>query len=87
MILGPNAPISNGSLVGAMEKEIDFALAFVQKIQKEDITSATVTDEAAAEFDEWKNEIMKGMTWSGNCTSWYVADPNPVDHSIKVESK
>ncbi|KIW13026.1 hypothetical protein PV08_08213 [Exophiala spinifera] len=71
LVVGPNAPISNGSLVGAMEKEIDFALAFVRKIQTEDITSATVTDEAAAEFDEWKNDFMQGMAWSGSCTSWY----------------
>lgn len=53
-----------------MEKEIDFALAFVRKIQTEDITSATVTDEAAAEFDEWKNDFMQGMSWTGSCTSW-----------------
>jgi cation diffusion facilitator CzcD-associated flavoprotein CzcO len=72
LILGPNAPISNGSLVGAMEKQLDFALAFVQKIQKTDATSVVVTDDAAAEFNEWKNEIMKGITFSGNCTSWYV---------------
>lgn len=70
VVVGPNAPISNGSLIGAMEKELDFALAFVRKIQTEDVTSATVTDEAAAEFDEWKNDFMKGMSWSGSCTSW-----------------
>lgn len=70
LVLGPNAPISNGSLVAAMERQVDFALKFVQKIQKEDITSAVVSTDAAAEFDEWKNEVMKGMTWSGGCTSW-----------------
>lgn len=70
LTLGPNAPISNGSLIGGLEKQLDFALAFAQKIQKEDITSAVVKDDAAAEFEEWKNELMKGLTWSSNCTSW-----------------
>lgn len=93
-ILGPNAPISNGSLVAAMEHSLDFALAFTQKIQKEDVTSAVVSDEAAAEFNEWKNEIMKGLAWTGSCTSWYkngtvdgpVTGPWPgsVNHFLEI---
>lgn len=69
--LGPNAPISNGSLVAAMETSLDFALKFVGKIQKQGVASAVVTDEAAREFDEWKNALMEGLSWSGSCTSWY----------------
>ncbi|OIW22564.1 FAD/NAD(P)-binding domain-containing protein [Coniochaeta ligniaria NRRL 30616] len=94
LTIGPNAPISNGSLVAAMERQLDYALAFVRKIQTEDVTSAVVSDEAAAEFDEWKNEIMKGMTWSAPCTSWYkngTADgkvigpwPGSVNHFLEV---
>ncbi|KAI5857328.1 FAD/NAD(P)-binding domain-containing protein [Durotheca rogersii] len=93
-ILGPNAPISNGSLVTAMEHLLDYALTFVQKIQKEGVTSAAVSDEAAAEFNEWKNEIMKGLSWSGSCTSWYkngMVDgpvigpwPGSVNHFLEI---
>ncbi len=67
---GPNAPISNGSLVGAIEKELDFALAFVRKIQTQDLRYAVVSDEAAKEFDDWKNAQMSIMSWTGDCTSW-----------------
>ncbi|KAH7072085.1 hypothetical protein BKA63DRAFT_605008 [Paraphoma chrysanthemicola] len=93
-IVGPNAPISNGSLVPGMEHQVDYALAFVQKLQKEDITSAVVSDAAAAEFEEWKNDIMEGMSWTGSCTSWYkngtvngkVTGPWPgsVNHFLEV---
>lgn len=68
---GPNAPISNGSLIGAIERQLDYALNFVQKIQSQDLRSVVVTKDAAKEFDEWKNEFMKNMSWSGSCTSWY----------------
>ncbi|KAH7084374.1 hypothetical protein FB567DRAFT_498334 [Paraphoma chrysanthemicola] len=94
LVVGPNAPISNGSLLPGMEHQIDFALSFVQKLQKEDITSAVVSDAAAAEFDEWKNDIMEGMSWTGSCTSWYkngtvngkVTGPWPgsVNHFLEV---
>lgn len=94
LTLGPNAPISNGSLIGGLEKQLDFALAFAHKIQTEDVTSAVVREDAAAEFEEWKNEMMKGLTWSGNCTSWYkngTADgkvigpwPGSVNHFMEI---
>ncbi|KAH8810611.1 hypothetical protein F5884DRAFT_875183 [Xylogone sp. PMI_703] len=91
---GPNAPISNGSLIGAIERQLDYALNFVQKIQKQDIKYVVISREAAEEFDEWKNEFMKHMSWSGACTSWYkngttdgkVIGPWPgsVNHFIEI---
>ncbi|KAF5010123.1 hypothetical protein FDECE_3709 [Fusarium decemcellulare] len=68
---GPNSPISNGSLIPAIEHQLDFALIFIRKIQTQDINYVVVTDKATNEFNEWKDEFMKGMTWTANCTSWY----------------
>jgi hypothetical protein len=70
---GPNSPISNGSLIPGIESQADFALAFVKKLQTQDLRYVVVTQEAADEFNEWKNEFMKGMTWGASCTSWYVS--------------
>ncbi|KAH7350133.1 hypothetical protein B0T11DRAFT_290621 [Plectosphaerella cucumerina] len=71
MTTGPNSPISNGSLIPAIERQIDFALAFICKIQVQDLQHVVVTDEATDDFNVWKDEFMKGMTWSGGCSSWY----------------
>ncbi|KAI8653186.1 hypothetical protein NCS55_01303000 [Fusarium keratoplasticum] len=51
--------------------EVDFALAFILKIQTQDLSYVVVKDKATSEFNEWKDEFMKGMTWTGECTSWY----------------
>ncbi|EEU36632.1 uncharacterized protein NECHADRAFT_86543 [Fusarium vanettenii 77-13-4] len=68
---GPNSPISNGSLIPAIERQVDFALAFIRKIQTQDLRYVIVTDKATSEFNQWKDEFMKDMTWTGECTSWY----------------
>lgn len=67
---GPNSPISNGSLIPGIESQIDFAFAFVRKLQTEDLRYVVVTQQATDEFNEWKDEFMQGMTWTGSCTSW-----------------
>ncbi|CEN60361.1 hypothetical protein ASPCAL02802 [Aspergillus calidoustus] len=68
---GPNSPISNGSLIPVIEHQVDFALKFKRKKKNQDLHHVVVTEKATAEFNEWKDEFMKGMTWTGNCTSWY----------------
>lgn len=72
MTTGPNSPISNGSLIPAIERQVEFGLAFIEKLQTQDLRYVVVTEEATEEFNAWKDEFMKGMTWSGPCTSWYV---------------
>lgn len=94
MTLGPNSPITNGSLVAAMERQLDYALHFADRISRTGVTSAVVTPSAEAEFREWKDEIMKGMAWTGSCTSWYKngsADgpvigtwPGSVNHFLEI---
>lgn len=95
LVLGPNSPISNGSLVGAMECQLDYILQFVsKKLQQQRVQSFVVTDEAAREFDRWKNDLMQGLSFSGNCTSWYKGGtvdgpvigpwPGSVNHFMEV---
>ncbi|KJR80508.1 cyclohexanone monooxygenase [Sporothrix schenckii 1099-18] len=95
VVLGPNSPISNGSLVGAMEAQLDYALAFVQKkLQRQRVHSFVVTEAAAREFDAWKNDLMRGLSFSGNCTSWYKSGtrdgpvvgpwPGSVNHFMEI---
>lgn len=67
---GPNTPISNGSLIPALELQIDYALAFVRKLQTQNIRYAVVSQQPTEEFNEHKDVFMEDMTWSGNCTSW-----------------
>ncbi|CAK7236354.1 hypothetical protein SBRCBS47491_009609 [Sporothrix bragantina] len=95
VVLGPNSPISNGSLVGAMECQLDYILQFVsKKLQQQRVASFVVTEQAAAEFERWKNDLMKGLSFSGHCTSWYKSGtldgpvigpwPGSVNHFMEI---
>jgi hypothetical protein len=81
---GPNSPISNGSLIPAIERQIDFALAFICKIQVQDLQHVVVTDEATDDFNVWKDEFMKGMTWSGGCSSWWAGSSSARKNNHKL---
>ena len=53
MSLGPNAGIGSGSLLVIIERQIEFAIKAVQKMQRERLKSIEPTREAVADFDEY----------------------------------
>ncbi|KAF9886732.1 hypothetical protein FE257_011109 [Aspergillus nanangensis] len=71
MVVGPNTPISNGSLMPAIETQLEFALGFTKKIQSQGVKSVVVTQQANTEFNDHKDAVMNLLTFSGNCSSWY----------------
>ncbi len=72
LVLGPNSPISNGSLVGAMEHQTDYILQVVQKqLQQRRARAVEVTAAAADDFRAWKDALMQGLSFTGSCHSWY----------------
>lgn len=72
VVVGPNTPISNGSLMPSIEAQLDFALSFVDKIQCQGVKSVVVSSQANTEFNDYKDAVMELLTFSGNCNSWCV---------------
>lgn len=71
MVVGPNTPISNGSLMPSIEAQLEFALSFVDQIQTQGVKSVVVSRQATTEFNDYKDAVMELLTFSGNCNSWY----------------
>lgn len=71
VVVGPNTPISNGSLMPAIEAQLEFALGFAKKIQSQSVKAVVVSQEACTEFNDHKDAVMDMLTFSGNCNSWY----------------
>lgn len=67
---GPNAPISNVSLIMGLELAVDYAFSCVRKMQVEGIASLEVEEDAANEFMEQRDEIMKDLVWTESYSSW-----------------
>lgn len=55
---GPNAPIANGSLLPAMEKEGDYMINMIQKMIREDIRSMCVKKQAEEDFTAYTDAWM-----------------------------
>lgn len=53
MALGPNSGIGSGSLLVMMERQVEYAIAATQKLQRERLKSIEVKKEAVADFDEY----------------------------------
>ena len=53
MALGPNSGIGSGSLLVMIERQIDYAIEAVKKLQRAHLKSIEVKKEAVADFDEY----------------------------------
>ncbi|KAL4906968.1 hypothetical protein BDW74DRAFT_167024 [Aspergillus multicolor] len=71
MFLGPNTPISNGSLMGPLEATSAYITRILLKTVRERIHSFTIKPSVQADFDAHTQLYMKDMVWTGTCRSWY----------------
>ncbi|KAH7083601.1 hypothetical protein FB567DRAFT_604618 [Paraphoma chrysanthemicola] len=71
MFLGPNSPVGNGPFIIAMETEADYMAQFMNRWQKEEVSSFDPKLEAVNDFIEQKDAGMQNTVWSGDCPCWY----------------
>ncbi|KAH7009858.1 hypothetical protein EDB80DRAFT_838797 [Ilyonectria destructans] len=76
IFLGPNTPISNGSLMGPVEATGDYFIRIMRKMIRQRILSFDVRSEAQSDFDAHTQSRMKDMVWTGTCRSWFKRGTN-----------
>ncbi|RFU33062.1 hypothetical protein B7463_g3286, partial [Scytalidium lignicola] len=69
--IGPNYPITNGSLILAIQAEAIYIYNCITKLQTESIRSMVVTADANREYNEHVQSYLERTVWVGNCRSWY----------------
>ena len=72
MIMGPNSPIGNTSLVPVAETQADYALQWIQKIASGEVAWAAPKSEAMERFNTELRDAMPGTVWTTGCDSWYL---------------
>ncbi|GME30535.1 hypothetical protein BKA56DRAFT_556052 [Neofusicoccum parvum] len=75
IFLGPNTPISNGSLMGALEATSDYFIRILRKVLREGIRTFDVTKAAQQDFDTHTQDFMRQTVWTGSCRSWFKSGP------------
>ncbi|KAF9873662.1 hypothetical protein CkaCkLH20_08772 [Colletotrichum karsti] len=71
IFLGPNTPISNGSLMGPIEATGDYFIRMISKMVRQRVKSFDVRLEAQTDFDQHTQNFMRNMVWTGACRSWF----------------
>ncbi|KAL4969944.1 flavin-containing monooxygenase [Aspergillus stella-maris] len=71
MFLGPNTPISNGSLMGPLEATSDYMTRLLLKLTRQSAKSFNIHPTVQTEFDTHTQSYMQDMVWTGPCRSWF----------------
>ncbi|KAH7214445.1 hypothetical protein DER44DRAFT_819318 [Fusarium oxysporum] len=76
IFLGPNTPISNGSLMGSVEATADHFIRLLHKMIRQRVKSFEVRIDAQNDFNTHTQKVMQDMVWTGTCRSWYKQGTN-----------
>lgn len=71
IFLGPNTPIANGSLIGALEATADFFIRLLRKIIAQRVKSFDIRPDVQSDFNMYTQDFMLRMVWTGSCHSWF----------------
>lgn len=72
MLIGPNSPIGNYSLISIAELQIDYIMQLVQLWREGRAREIEPTAAATRRFNDALKGAMKDTVWVSGCQSWYL---------------
>ena len=72
MLVGPNSPIGNISLIDVSEVQADYILRCIQLLREGEVRALAPRVEATQKFHADLLEAMKDTVWVTGCNSWYL---------------
>jgi cation diffusion facilitator CzcD-associated flavoprotein CzcO len=72
MLIGPNSPVGNFSLVEVAELQFDFIMQLIDHAISQDCDAIEASQPATDAFNERLVEATKGTIWVTGCRSWYL---------------
>ncbi len=79
LLLGPNSPIGNYSVIAMSEKQADYALEIVSAWRQEQMETIEAKPEALKSWNQELRQKMGRTVWASGCNSWYLdADGDPL---------
>lgn len=72
LLIGPNSPIGNNSLISIAETQAKFAMHWIDEIRSGRVQSVAPTAQAAETFNSAVRRAMPNTVWSTGCDSWYL---------------
>jgi cation diffusion facilitator CzcD-associated flavoprotein CzcO len=79
LMMGPNSPIGNTSLVPIAESQAGFAVRWIERIRSGELRHVSPTQQAADDFNAEVRANMGDTIWASGCDSWYIGpDGHPI---------
>ena len=79
LLLGPNSPIGNYSVIAMSEAQIEYTLKLIDEWRANRIETIEATVEAQAEWRSMLKSKLSNTVWVSGCQSWYLdADGDPL---------
>ena len=72
MLVGPNSPIGNFSLVDISEQQLAYIMQLVDLWRQGEINEISAKQAATDTFNGTIRDAMKGTVWVSGCESWYL---------------
>ncbi len=72
MLIGPNSPIGNFSLILIAEMQVDYILKLIARIRAGECRALAPTATATEVFNAEIRAAMKQTVWVSGCRSWYL---------------
>lgn len=69
--IGPNSPVSNGSLVQAIQMTGVYIYKCINKLQTQGLKSMEVKETATREYNDYIQTMLSKTVWVAPCRSWY----------------
>ena len=74
LMLGPNTPIGNYSVIAMSEIQCAYVLKMIDKWRARQFDELVATDDALNQFNDYLQAGMGKTAWVGGCQSWYMDD-------------
>jgi len=72
MLVGPNSPIGNFSLILIAEMQMTYVLQLIDRLRSGECRAVAPTEEATQRFNVALEEAMGKTVWVSGCRSWYI---------------
>lgn len=72
MLIGPNSPITNLSLIDIADIGVDYIMQCVDKIRRGELVAMAPKADVTKQFTETLASAFTGTIWVSGCSSWYL---------------
>jgi cation diffusion facilitator CzcD-associated flavoprotein CzcO len=87
LMLGPNSPIGNFSVIAMSEVQADYCLALIKQWQQGELHTIEATPEAMNNWNTMIKSKIGNTVWASGCQSWYLdKDGDPLIWPDKWQS-